>query len=198
MKSVKCGKCGESFDEGKDQAKSRVPMPNGAWMTQVARNLTMAEGGFLTPDQHVIHDRDTKFCSTFQVPYTLWVAPSFASAGAASAGPEPIKIAIHRVSSLFSKAIIKIIVKGTERIMPTGPNTHPQNTIERKTVSVEIPRLFPISLGSRTLPKTTLITTYPNATTSARVRPNWIKARTTAGAAVHSASFVRQHPTWPM
>ena len=35
-------------------------------MTQVARNLTMAEWGFLTPGQHVIHDRDTKFCSTFR------------------------------------------------------------------------------------------------------------------------------------
>ena len=43
-----------------------TPNPNGAWMTQVARNATMAEWGFLTPGQHVIHDRDTKFCSAFQ------------------------------------------------------------------------------------------------------------------------------------
>ena len=26
----------------------------------------MTEWGFLTPGQHVLHDRDTKFCSTFQ------------------------------------------------------------------------------------------------------------------------------------
>lgn len=43
-----------------------TPNPNGAWMTQIARNSTMTEWGFLTPGQQVIHDRDTKFCSTFQ------------------------------------------------------------------------------------------------------------------------------------
>ena len=32
----------------------------------VGRNLTMAEWGFLTPGQHLIHDRDPKFCSAFQ------------------------------------------------------------------------------------------------------------------------------------
>ncbi len=35
-------------------------------MTQMGRNSTMAEWGFLTPGQHVLHDRDTKFCSAFQ------------------------------------------------------------------------------------------------------------------------------------
>ncbi|HBP89803.1 MAG TPA: hypothetical protein DD706_19150 [Nitrospiraceae bacterium] len=39
---------------------------NGAWMTQIVRNSTMTEWGFLTSGQHLIHDRDTKFCSTFQ------------------------------------------------------------------------------------------------------------------------------------
>jgi len=43
-----------------------TPHPNGPWMTQMARNSTMAEWGFLIPGQHVIHDRDTKFCSAFQ------------------------------------------------------------------------------------------------------------------------------------
>ena len=43
-----------------------TPHPNGTWMTQMARNSTMVEWGFLTPGQHVLHDRDTKFCSTFQ------------------------------------------------------------------------------------------------------------------------------------
>ena len=43
-----------------------TPNPNGAWMTQMGRNLTLAEWGFLIPGQHLIHDRDTKFCSAFQ------------------------------------------------------------------------------------------------------------------------------------
>lgn len=32
----------------------------------MARNATMAEWGFLTPGQYVIHDRDGKFCPAFQ------------------------------------------------------------------------------------------------------------------------------------
>ena len=44
-----------------------TPNPHGAWMTQMARNSTMAEWGFLSPGQHRLHDRDSKFCSAFQV-----------------------------------------------------------------------------------------------------------------------------------
>ncbi len=32
----------------------------------MARHSTLAAWGFLTPGQHVIYDRDTKFCSAFQ------------------------------------------------------------------------------------------------------------------------------------
>lgn len=35
-------------------------------MTQVARNVTMADVGFLSASQDLIHDRDTKFCPAFQ------------------------------------------------------------------------------------------------------------------------------------
>jgi putative transposase len=37
-------------------------------MVQMARNVTMEEWSFLSPGQHVVHDRDTKFCSAFQAP----------------------------------------------------------------------------------------------------------------------------------
>jgi putative transposase len=40
--------------------------PNEAWMMQIARNLTMDEWGLLKPEQYLIHDRDTKFCASFQ------------------------------------------------------------------------------------------------------------------------------------
>jgi len=43
-----------------------TPHPNGTWMTQMARNSTMVEWGFLTPGQYLIHDRDGKFCTAFQ------------------------------------------------------------------------------------------------------------------------------------
>jgi putative transposase len=38
-----------------------TPHPNEAWMIQVARNVTMEEGGFLSPGQYLIHDRDGKY-----------------------------------------------------------------------------------------------------------------------------------------
>ena len=43
-----------------------IPNTNGEWMTQMARNSTMAEWGLLNPGQQVLHDRDTKFCPAFQ------------------------------------------------------------------------------------------------------------------------------------
>ena len=35
-------------------------------VVQIARNVTMEEGGFLSPGQYLIHDRDGKYCPAFQ------------------------------------------------------------------------------------------------------------------------------------
>jgi putative transposase len=43
-----------------------TPHPDQRWMTQMARNMTMVDWGFLSPGQYLIHDRDTKFCLAFQ------------------------------------------------------------------------------------------------------------------------------------
>jgi len=43
-----------------------TPHPDQRWMTQMARNMTMADWGFLLPGQYLIHDRDTKLCLAFQ------------------------------------------------------------------------------------------------------------------------------------
>lgn len=40
--------------------------PDQRWMTQMARHVIMADGGFLVPGQYLIHDRDGKFCPAFQ------------------------------------------------------------------------------------------------------------------------------------
>ena len=42
-----------------------TPYPNTAWMTQIARNVTMADAGFLSPGQYLLRDRDSKFTPTF-------------------------------------------------------------------------------------------------------------------------------------
>jgi transposase InsO family protein len=39
--------------------------PNEAWMTQIARHVTMEEWGVLAPGHYLIHDRDGKYCPAF-------------------------------------------------------------------------------------------------------------------------------------
>jgi putative transposase len=43
-----------------------IPHPKHTWMMQVARNVTMEAWGVLAPGHYLIHDRDGKYCPTFQ------------------------------------------------------------------------------------------------------------------------------------
>ena len=43
-----------------------TPHPDQRWMTQMARNVTMADWGVLSPEHYLIHDRDSKYCPAFQ------------------------------------------------------------------------------------------------------------------------------------
>ena len=43
-----------------------TPHPDERWMVPIARNVTMADWGFLEPGQYLIHDRDGKYCPAFQ------------------------------------------------------------------------------------------------------------------------------------
>ena len=40
--------------------------PDGKWMTQIARNLTDADDGFLKEKRFLVMDRNTKFCTEFK------------------------------------------------------------------------------------------------------------------------------------
>jgi putative transposase len=40
--------------------------PNEQWMKQVARNATMEDWGYLSDCTHLIFDRDSKYCASFQ------------------------------------------------------------------------------------------------------------------------------------
>ena len=42
-----------------------APHPDARWMVQIARNVTMADWGFLAPGQYLLHDRDGKYCPAF-------------------------------------------------------------------------------------------------------------------------------------
>jgi len=41
------------------------PQPNGPWMEQIARNVSV-EGGFLTGKKYLIHDRDPLYAAKFE------------------------------------------------------------------------------------------------------------------------------------
>ena len=40
--------------------------PDQEWMEQMARNVTMEDSGFLAHHRYLLHDRDTKYCSSFR------------------------------------------------------------------------------------------------------------------------------------
>ena len=42
-----------------------TPYPDEKWMTQMARNVTMVDIGFLSDGHYLIHDRDGKYCPAF-------------------------------------------------------------------------------------------------------------------------------------
>ena len=40
--------------------------PDQEWMEQMARNVTMEDAGFLINRRYLLHDRDSKYCSSFR------------------------------------------------------------------------------------------------------------------------------------
>ena len=54
------------LDSRKVHVAGVTPHPDQRWMVQIARNVTMAELGFLSSGLSLIHDRDGKYCPAFQ------------------------------------------------------------------------------------------------------------------------------------
>ena len=46
-------------------AAGMTPHPDEEWMQQMARNATLEQWGFLGNCRYLLHDRDSKFCSSF-------------------------------------------------------------------------------------------------------------------------------------
>jgi putative transposase len=40
--------------------------PDQEWMEQMARNVTMEDSGFLIEHKYLLHDRDSKYCTSFR------------------------------------------------------------------------------------------------------------------------------------
>jgi transposase InsO family protein len=54
------------LDTRKVSVAGVTPHPNEQWMRQIARNVTMEAWDVLAPGQSLIHERDGKYCPTFQ------------------------------------------------------------------------------------------------------------------------------------
>jgi hypothetical protein len=90
-----------------------TPYPNEKWMTQIARNVTMADVGFLEKSRYLIHDRDGKFCSKFEETIK-------------AAGVKPVKLparspnlnsfAERWVRSVKAECLSKLILFGEESL----------------------------------------------------------------------------------
>ena len=50
----------------KNEIAGILSRPNGEWMSQIARNLTDCDTGFLNGSRHLIHDRDPLFTRSFR------------------------------------------------------------------------------------------------------------------------------------
>ncbi len=93
-----------------------TPNPNEEWMKQIARNITMADWGFLSGSKYLIHDRDSKFCKSFR---------SIIKSG----GVEPLKLPPQSpnlnsfcerwVLSVKSECICGLIFFGEESLLKT-------------------------------------------------------------------------------
>ena len=90
-----------------------IACPDGLWMSQIARNLTNCEDGFLRQSRFLIHDRDPLFTRQFRT--TL-----------RNAGTEPIRLPSHSpnlaayaerfVRSIKSECLAQVIPLGEQHL----------------------------------------------------------------------------------
>jgi hypothetical protein len=94
---------------------------------------------------------------------------------------EPSTTASQRVSSNDANTLFSIMVSGTPKSAPTGPQSQPQKSIERKTTSVERPSARPMTRGSITLPTTKFTVRWPMPTAAAPPGPSVMSAISVGG-----------------
>ena len=64
----------------------------------------------------------------------------------------PIKIATGFRKGMFSHTILTVTIRGTERIIPTGPQIQPHTVKLTRIINGERSRFSPRILGSRIFP----------------------------------------------
>ena len=90
-----------------------TPHPNEQWMTQVARNVTMADVGFLSSSRYLIHDRDSKFCESF---HRTIEAVGVAPVKLPARSPDLNSFAERWVKSVEEECLSKLILFGEKSL----------------------------------------------------------------------------------
>ena len=116
-----------------------TPNPNEPWMIQVARNVTMADLGFLSSSRYLIHDRDSKFCESFRGTIeSVGVTPVKLPARS----PDLNSFAERWVKSVKEECLSKLILFGENSLRHALKEyvAHPREESSRQGQSLIVPR----------------------------------------------------------
>jgi len=90
-----------------------LPRPNGEWMSQVARNLTDCDDGFLKEARYLIHDRDPLFTRAFRA---ISKSSGVATVKLPARSPDLNAYAERFVRSIKSECLSQIIPLGERHL----------------------------------------------------------------------------------
>ena len=104
--------------------------PDQEWMEQMARNVTMEDSGFLINRRYLLHDRDSKYCSSFR---QVIEAGSVKTLALPPRSPNLNAYAERWVRSVKEKCLAKLILLGEAHCGERCATTKP--TIMRKEIT---------------------------------------------------------------
>ena len=90
-----------------------LPRPNGEWMSQIARNLTDCDKGFLSGSRRLIHDRDPLFTTSFRA---ILKSSGVETVKLPAQSPNLNAYAERFVRSIKSECLSQIIPLGEEHL----------------------------------------------------------------------------------
>ena len=90
-----------------------LPRPNGEWMSQIARNLTDCDEGFLKEARYLIHDRDPLFTRSFR---EILNSSGIETVKLPARSPNLNAYAERFVRSIKSECLAQIIPLGEEHL----------------------------------------------------------------------------------
>jgi hypothetical protein len=96
--------------------------PDQEWMEQMARNVTMEDSGFLINRRYLLHDRDSKYCSSFG---QVIEAGSVKTPCLTTEKSESERLCGTRVRSVKEECLAKLILFGEGSLRRARATTKP-------------------------------------------------------------------------